>query len=137
MLPPPTLPRDAVPFDPARPLPSATLQNIRATGVGQASLGRLWGAVWLGGAGALALARTEAWWLALWPAALAAFGLYGVAEKERQRLDVTHHPSVRRRAWLRVASGAALGVVVACALAGVVVVLCLLVGAERVLDAVA
>lgn len=124
-------------FDPAHPLPSNTLQNIRATGVGQASLARLWGAVWVGGCGVAALAGTRAWWLASWPAALAAFGLYGVAEKERQRLDITHHPSVRRRAWLRVASGAALGVMAACALAGALVVLGILIGVDWVLELVA
>ncbi|MFL5576313.1 MAG: hypothetical protein ACJ79S_10140 [Gemmatimonadaceae bacterium] len=123
-----------MPFDRAHPLPSSTLQNIKATGVGQASLGRLWAAVWIGACGVIALPRMGAWWLVFWPAALGAFGLYGVAAKERQRLDIVHHPSLRRRAWLRVASGAALGVMVACALAGAVVVLGMLVGVDRLLD---
>lgn len=121
-------------FDPAHPLPSNTLQNIRATGVGQASLGRLWAAVWVGVATAIVLLGSRAWWLAFWPVCVASLGAYGVAAKEGQRLDITHHPSLTRRAWLQVARGAALGVLAACAIAGTVVLTGVLVRADWVLE---
>ena len=121
-------------FDPAHPLPSTTLQNIRATGVGQASLGRLWVAVWVGLATAIALAGSRGWWLAFWPACVASLGLYGVAAKASQRLDIAHHPSRTRRAWLQVARGAALGVLAACAIAGLVLLTGVLVSAEWVIN---
>ena len=123
-----------MPFDPSHPLPSNTLQNIRATGVGQASLGRLWVALWGGGVAAAAVANTDLWWLAFWPAALAALGAYGVLAKEAQRLQIAHHPSRRRRVVLRVASGAALGVALACAIAGAAVAVGALLGVEWVLE---
>ena len=123
-----------MPFDRAHPLPSNTLQNIRATGVGQASLGRLWFAVWLGVATAVALAGSRAWWLAFWPTCVASLGAYGVAAKEGHRLDITHHPSRSRRAWLQVARGASLGVLAACAIAGSVLLTGVLVRADWVLD---
>ena len=123
-----------MPFDPAHPLPSNTLQNIRATGVGQASLGRLWIAVWVGVATAIALAGSRAWWLAFWPVCVASLGAYGVAAKESQRLDIAHHPSRTRRAWLQIARGAALGVLFACAVAGTIVLTGVLVRADWVLE---
>ena len=123
-----------MPFDPAHPLPSNTLQNIRATGAGQASLGRLWAAVWVGVATSIALAGSRGWWLAFWPACVASLGAYGVAAKESQRLDITHHPSRRRRAALQIARGALLGVLAACAIAGTVLLTGVLIGTEWVIN---
>ena len=125
-----------MPFDRTHPLPSITLQNIRATGVGQASLGRLWGAVWVGVAAAIALAGSSVWWLAFWPVCVATLGAYGVAAKETQRLDIAHEPAPARRAWLQVARGASLGVLLACAIAGTTLLVGVLVRANWVLDLV-
>jgi len=123
-----------MPFDRSHPLPSITLQNIRATGVGQASLGRLWAAVAMGGLAAAGMAGTRVWWLAFWPVCIAALGAYGVAAKETQRLDLAHDHSFGRRAWLSVARGAALGVLLACAIAGAVMLIGALMRVNWVLD---
>lgn len=123
-----------MPFDRAHPLPSITLQNIRATGVGQASLGRLWAAVLMGVMATIGMAGTKVWWLAFWPACIAALGAYGVAAKATQRLDIAHDHSFTRRAWLSVARGAALGVLLACAIAGAVMLFGALMKVDWVLD---
>ena len=124
-----------MPFDPTRPLPSDTLQNIQATGVGRASMGRLWAAVWGGVAASVALVATHHWWwLAFWPLCVAAFAGYGLATKEVQRLDILHHPSHTRRAVLSAARGALLGVLATSAFAGLATLVGLLLGVSWLIE---
>ena len=127
-----------MPFDPAHPLPSVTLQNIQATGVGRASTGRLWVAVWGGLIVAGVLVATRGWWwLAFWPLCVAALGGYGLATKEAQRLDLVHHPSTTRRAVLSATRGALLGVLATSAFAGLATLVGLLLGVEWLMEMVA
>ena len=122
-------------FDPTRPLPSDTLQNIQATGVGRASMGRLWAAVWGGVAAAGVLVAIRGWWwLAFWPLCVAAFAAYGLATKEAQRLDIIHHPSTSRRAVLSATRGALLGVLATSAFAGLATLVGLLLGVPWLIE---
>jgi len=125
-------------FDPTRPLPSDTLQNIQATGVGRASLGRLWAAVWSGVVAAGVLVATHGWWwLAFWPLCVAALGGYGLVTKEAQRLDIVHDPSNTRRAVLAAARGALLGVLATSAFAGLATLVGLLLGVDWLIEMIA
>ena len=125
-------------FDPIHPLPSDTLQNIQATGVGRASLGRLWAAVWSGVVAAGVLVATHGWWwLAFWPLCVAAFAGYGLVTKEVQRLDIVHHPSNTRRAVLSAARGALLGVLATSAFAGLATLVGLLLGVDWLIEMIA
>lgn len=127
-----------MPFDPAHPLPSITLQNIQATGVGRASTGRLWAAVWSGLALAGLLVATRGWWwIAFWPLGVAAFAGYGLASKEAQRLDILHHPSTTRRAVLSAARGALLGVLATSVVVGIATLVGLLLRVEWLLEMIA
>lgn len=127
-----------MPFDRTHPLPSITLQNIQATGVGRASTGRLWAAVWCGLSATAALLATRGWWwAAFWPLCVAALGGYGVAAKEAQRLDIAHDPANGRRILLSAARGALLGVLAASALAGLATLVGLLLGVNWLLDTIA
>ncbi|HET7458559.1 MAG TPA: hypothetical protein VFJ74_12990 [Gemmatimonadaceae bacterium] len=127
-----------MPFDRAHPLPSITLQNIQATGVGRASAGRLWAAVWCGLAATAALLASRGWWwLAFWPLCLAALGGYGIAAKEAQRLDLAHDPSNGRRAMLAATRGALLGVLAATAVAGLATLVGLLLRVDWLIDTIA
>jgi hypothetical protein len=92
-------------FDPAAPVPRRTLQNIMATGVGQAAARPLALAAVLGTAGALAILMflPEQWPLATPLICVACFGSWGLAAKQTQVLDLLHRRAPVLRFWLQIA----------------------------------
>jgi hypothetical protein len=107
-------------FNPAAPIPRRTLQNIMATGVGQAATRPLALAAVLGTAGALAilLFLPEHWPLVTPLVCVASFGAWGLAAKQTQVLDLLHRRAPALRFWLRIARTTATGIGVASAAIG-------------------
>jgi hypothetical protein len=107
-------------FNPAAPVPRKTLQNIMATGVGQAATRPLVLAAILGTAGALAILMflPEHWPLVTPLVCVACFGGWGLAAKQTQVLDLLHRRAPALRFWLRVARTTATGIGIASAVIG-------------------
>lgn len=107
-------------FNPAAPVPRKTLQNIMATGAGQAATRPLVLAAVLGTAGALAilLFLTENWPLAAPLVCVACFGSWGLAAKQTQVLDILHRRAPTLRFWLRIARTTAIMIGGAAAIIG-------------------
>jgi hypothetical protein len=107
-------------FNPAAPVPRKTLQNIMATGAGQAATRPLVLAAVLGTTGALAilLFLTEHWPIATPLVCVACFGSWGLATKQVYVLDVLHRRAPTLRFWLGVARTTALTIGVAAAVIG-------------------
>lgn len=109
-------------FNPAAPVPRRTLQNIMATGVGQAATRPLALAAVLGTAGALAilLFLPEHWPLVTPLVCVACFGSWGLAAKQTQVLDMLHRRAPALRFWLRLGRTTAMSIGVASAAIGLV-----------------
>ena len=107
-------------FNPAAPVPRRTLQNIMATGVGQAATRPLALAAILGTAGALAILMflPEHWPLVTPLICVACFGAWGLAAKQTQVLDLLHRRAPVLRFWLRLARTTATGIGIASATIG-------------------
>jgi hypothetical protein len=107
-------------FNPAAPVPRKTLQNIMATGVGQAATRPLALGATLGTAGALAILMflPEHWPLVTPLVCVACFGAWGLAAKQTQVLDLLHRRAPALRFWLRVARTTATGIGIASAVIG-------------------
>lgn len=97
-------------FNPDAPVPRKTLQNIMATGAGQAATRPLVLAAVLGTAGALAilLFLTDYWPLTTPLVCVACFGSWGLAAKQTQVLDILHRRAPTLRFWLRIARTSAI-----------------------------
>ncbi|MGQ0714963.1 MAG: hypothetical protein ACT4PJ_14780 [Gemmatimonadaceae bacterium] len=108
-------------FNPAAPVPRRTLQNIIATGVGQAATRPLVLAAVLGTAGALAiiLFLPDHWPLATPLICVACFGSWGLAAKQTQVLDLLHRRAPTLRFWLRLARTSAAAIGLAAAVIGI------------------
>jgi hypothetical protein len=108
-------------FNPAAPVPRKTLQNIMATGAGQAATRPLVLAAVLGTAGALAilLFLTDHWPLATPLICVACFGSWGLATKQTHRLDILHRRAPTLRFWLRIARTTAATIAGAAAIIGI------------------
>ena len=117
-------------FNPAAPVPRRTLQNIIATGAGQAATRPLILAAVLGTAGALAilLFLPDHWPLATPLICVACFGSWGLAAKQTQVLDLLHRRAPTLRFWLRLARTTAAAIGIA---AGVIGMLELFIGLIR------
>ncbi len=98
------------------------MQNIMATGVGQAATRPLALAAVLGTAGALAilLFLPEHWPLVTPLICVACFGAWGLAAKQTQVLDLLHRRAPTLRFWLRVARTTATSIGIASATIGLV-----------------
>jgi hypothetical protein len=108
-------------FNPAAPIPRRTLQNIIATGAGQAATRPLVLAAVLGTAGALAilLFLTDHWAFSTPLVCVACFGSWGLATKQTQVLDLLHRRAPTLRFWLRLARTSAAAVGLAAAVIGI------------------
>jgi hypothetical protein len=108
-------------FDPAAPVPRRTLQNIMATGVGQAATRPLVLAATLGTAGALAILMflPAHWPLATPLICVACFGAWGLAAKQTQVLDLLHRRAPVLRFWLQIARTTATAIGIASATIGI------------------
>ena len=108
-------------FNPAAPIPRRTLQNIIATGAGQAATRPLVLAAVLGTAGALAilLFLTDHWAFSMPLVCVACFGSWGLATKQTQVLDLLHRRAPTLRFWLRLARTSAAAVGLAAAVIGI------------------
>lgn len=109
-------------FNPAAPVPRRTMQNIMATGVGQAATRPLALAAVLGTAGALAilLFLPEHWPLVTPLVCVACFGAWGLAAKQTHVLDLLHRRAPTLRFWLGVARTTATSIGVASAAIGII-----------------
>jgi hypothetical protein len=107
-------------FNPAAPVPRRTLQNIMATGAGQAATRPLALAAILGTAGALAilLFLPEHWPLVTPLVCVACFGAWGLAAKQTQVLDMLHRRAPVLRFWLRLGRTTAMSIGAASAAIG-------------------
>jgi hypothetical protein len=109
-------------FNPAAPVPRRTLQNIMATGVGQAATRPLALAALLGTAGALAILMflPEHWPLVTPLVCVACFGAWGLAAKQTHVLDLLHRRAPGLRFWLQIARTTATSIGIASAAIGLV-----------------
>jgi hypothetical protein len=109
-------------FNPAAPVPRRTLQNIMATGVGQAATRPLVLAALLGTAGALAILMflPEHWPLVTPLVCVACFGAWGLAAKQTHVLDLLHRRAPVLRFWLQIARTTATSIGIASAAIGLV-----------------
>ena len=91
-------------FDRLDPLPRRTVFDIRASGAGDASPGRLRGALAFGlASAALCFLFADAWWLGAWPLCLAIFALHALTSHFEYALDLEHDPAPRTRLALHLA----------------------------------